>query len=260
MKYWYQKPHPSISEYVRSVLILEGFSQADNTKSSLFTNGMPALLCRTEKDHAGNEDVKQLTLFGKYVPAECWSTNGTTTIISYFFKPFALASMFNIPAISLMEAGIDLCDWNAHKTNALRTQLMYAESTSHKVQVLDNLIVHQLQQTCKECDIIKYATDQIMCNSDTEILSEILKKLSLNARTFQRIFKKYVGVTPSHYRRICQFQLSFTQLRAKKFDTLTDVAYDNGFADQSHFIRSFREFTQITPNHYLKSGLKEKDQ
>jgi AraC-like DNA-binding protein len=45
-----------------------------------------------------------------------------------------------------------------------------------------------------------------------------------------------------------------------EFDKLTDVAYKTGFADQSHFIRSFKEFTQITPNDYLKSGLKDKDE
>jgi AraC-like DNA-binding protein len=49
-------------------------------------------------------------------------------------------------------------------------------------------------------------------------------------------------------------------LRGKGFNNLTDIAYDNGFADQSHFIRSFKEFTQITPNDYLRSGLKEKHQ
>jgi AraC-like DNA-binding protein len=47
-------------------------------------------------------------------------------------------------------------------------------------------------------------------------------------------------------------------VRAKEFNTLTDVAFDNGFADQSHFIRSFKEFADITPNDYLRSGLKEK--
>ena len=93
-----------------------------------------------------------------------------------------------------------------------------------------------------------------------EILSVLLNKLNLTERTFQRIFKKYVGITPNQYRRICQFQISFAQLRSKKFDTLTDVAYDNGFADQSHFIRSFREFTQITPGNYLKFGMNGKNQ
>ncbi|TMI63582.1 MAG: AraC family transcriptional regulator [Bacteroidetes bacterium] len=260
MKYWYQKPNQLIAEYVRTVLILESFSQPDSNNLPLFTNGMPALLCRTENEETGNENILQLTLFGKSTPTDGWETDDNTTIIAYFFKPFALASIFNIAAAKLIDTPIDLSNWSPHKTNALRTQLVYAASTSSKIEVLDNLLIHQLQENNKECEIIKYATDQIMYDSGTEVLSAILKKLDLTERTFQRIFKKYVGVTPNQYRRICQFQLSFTQLRSQEFNKLTDIAYDNGFADQSHFIRSFKEFTQTTPMNYLRSGLNKKDE
>lgn len=258
MKYWYRKPHPSLSRYVRTVLILEGFSEPEADALPLFANGMPALFCKTEKHEAGNENVKQITLFGKSVPQECWATTTHTTIIAYFFKPFALPALFSTPAAALAKKPLDLESWHPLKTNALRAQLLYAASTSRKLEVLDNLLVQQLALNNKECEIIQYATDQIMYNSGTEVLAEILETLNINRRTFQRVFKKYVGVSPNHYRRICQFQLVFAQLRSGTFDTLTDVAYDHGFADQSHFIRSFREFTKTTPNSYLRSGLKEK--
>jgi AraC-like DNA-binding protein len=32
--------------------------------------------------------------------------------------------------------------------------------------------------------------------------------------------------------------------------SLTQIAYQSGFVDQSHFIRSFRLFTQMTPGEY----------
>jgi AraC-like DNA-binding protein len=260
MKYWYQQPNKLIADYVRTVLILEGFSKSETADLPIFTNGMSALFCKTEKDDSGNEKIVQLALFGKSVPEEDWVVQTHETIIAYFFKPFAPASLFNINAAKLLASPIDLDKWNAHKTNELKTQLIYAALTSRKIEVLDNLLIQQLQQHKRECEIIKYATDQIMLDPVTEILSEMLSKLDLNERTFQRMFKKYVGVTPNQYRRICQFQLSFYQLRSKDFNKLTDIAYDNGFADQSHFIRSFKEFTQITPNDYLKSGLKDKDE
>jgi AraC-like DNA-binding protein len=260
MRHWYQRPTELISGYIRTVLILEGFSQSDNDPLPVFTNGMPALFCKTAKDNSGNEEIIQLSLYGASVPDDCWTVNNNTTIIAYFFKPFALSTVFNIHAIKLKEQVFDLSNWNPHKANALKTQLNYADTITRKVEVLDNLIIYQLQKNSRECEIIQYATDHIMYDPCTEILSEMLEKLKLNERTFQRIFKKYVGITPNQYRRICQFQLSFFQLRSKDFNKLTDVAYDNSFADQSHFIRSFKEFTNLTPNDYLKSGLKNKNE
>jgi len=257
MKYWYQKPHPSLSEYVRTVLIVEGFSPSGENALPLFTNGMAALFCAMKKGEDGNEEIIQLTLFGKSVPDECWVVNPDTTIMAYFLKPFALSCLFNVPAAELNKQDIELSAWSPHKMNALKLQLAYAASTHQKIEIVDDLFILQLQQQQRECEIIQYATDEIMNNSRVDILTLILKKLDLNERTFQRMFKKYVGITPSQYRRICQFQLSFTQLRTKKFNTLMDVAYDNGFADQSHFIRSFKEFTEITPKDYIQSGIKK---
>ena len=260
MKHLYQRSHELLSGYVRTVLILEGFSQPETDSLPIVTNGMSALFCKTEKDGLGNESILQLMVSGRSIPEGYWSVNSNTTIIAYFFKPFALATFFNIPANKLNEQPIDLSNWNAHKINALKTQLTYAASTTQKLEVLNNLLAHQLKENKKDCEIIQYATDQIMLNPGTEILSEMLEKLDVNERRFQRVFKKYVGVTANQYRRICQFHISFSQVRSKDFEKLSDVAYDNGFADQSHFIRSFKEFTQLTPNDYLKWGLKNKDE
>lgn len=260
MKHWYQQPHQLLAGYIRTVLILEGSSPSDPNSLPIVTSGMHGLFCKTGKDSSGTGNILQLVLSGRSLPGEFWNAGTNTTIIAYFFKPFALATVFNIAANKLNEATIDLSNWNPHQTNALKTQLFYAGSASQKIEILDNLLTHQLEENKRECEIIQFATDQVMLDPGTEILSSMLNKLKLNERTFQRMFKKYVGVTPNQYRRICQFHISFSQLRAKDFDKLSDVAYDNGFADQSHFIRSFKEFTQVTPNDYLRSGLKEKDQ
>ena len=256
MIYKYQKPHPLLADYVRTVLTLDGSSRSNISKVPLFTNGMSAMMCRTEKDQQGNENVLQLTLFGKSTPPESWVVNQSTTIIAYFFYPFALASTFNMSAADLAKNPLDLYQSNPHQTTAIRSQLLYAASADEKCAVLDNLLIHQLSLNGKECAIIKVATDYIMHDPGPESLSTLINKLNLNERTFQRLFKKYVGITASQYRRICQFQLSLSQLRHNRFSNLTDVAYDNGFADQSHFSRSFREFTKITPGDYLSSGLK----
>jgi AraC-like DNA-binding protein len=258
MSHEYHKPNELLTEYVRTVLIIEGCSEADSNNLPIVTNGMPTLFCKTETKKTAFETISQVTLFSNAIPADCWTNNSSTTIIAYFFKPFALTSLFKVAAKALIKNPIDLCNWSPHKYNALKTQLVYADNTTRKIEVLDNLLIQQHEENQEVCKIIQYATEAIMQNPANEVLTEILTALKLNERTFQRIFKKYVGVTPTQYRRICQFQLSFEQLRSKKFGKVAEVAFDNGFADQSHFIRSFKEFTQTTPNDYLLNGLARK--
>ncbi|MEI9921992.1 MAG: helix-turn-helix domain-containing protein [Bacteroidota bacterium] len=221
MKHWYQKPHPLLSDYVRTVLVIEGYSEPDPMSPPLVTNGIAALFYKDGK----------LTLFGKSVPTDRWEIGEQTHIISYFFKPFVAAALFNLDAKKIDVVDLGTVDFNT----------------------IDDMLISKLN---RNCEIIKYATDQIMLDPSTAILPGIIKKLKLSERTFQRIFKKYVGITAGQYRRICQFQSSFSQLRSNDFHSLTDLAYANGFADQSHFIRSFKEFARTTPNIYLKEGLK----
>src|SRR5688572_22468105 len=179
MKYWYQRPNRSLSEYVRTVLILEGSAPSDPAALPLVTNGMQTLFCKTEKNAVDDDIIIQLTMFGRSIPSECLNVQVNTTIIAYMFNPFTLASMFSIAARTLLSEPVHLHNWNSHKTNAIRTQLAYAKSTTAKVEVLDHVLIQQLATNKKECSIVQYATDHIMSNHGTEILSALLKKLNI---------------------------------------------------------------------------------
>lgn len=250
MKHWYLKLNPGLSDYVRTLLIVDGFSHSESSDLPLFTNGMPALVCETRN----NKDLR-ITLFGQSVPSKDWIIEDNVSLIAYFFKPFALGSIFKLSAQDLKEKPVILELSDTKKISELHLQLPGAKTTEAKIAILDDLILAQLRINQRECEIIKYATDQLMLNSGSDTLSKIPEELNLTERTFQRIFKKYVGISANHYRRICQSYFAFSQLKGGHFDNLTDIAYSNGYYDQSHYIRSFKEFTDKTPNEYLKSGL-----
>lgn len=57
-------------------------------------------------------------------------------------------------------------------------------------------------------------------------------------------------MTPKKYVQLSLVNAAVAQIAAQPEMPLTEVAYDQGFYDQAHFIRIFKSFTGITPSKY----------
>lgn len=91
------------------------------------------------------------------------------------------------------------------------------------------------------------AIKKILASQGKCSMVEIAMHVNLTTWTFKRRFLSETGLTPKQFAKIIQFDRSLAQLSANDYTTLTDIAYQNGFADQSHFIRVFKSFTRKTP-------------
>jgi len=67
-------------------------------------------------------------------------------------------------------------------------------------------------------------------------------------------FPRYFGVSFGQYIRQMK-QEKATQLLLDKKRSITDIAYECGYADQSHFIRAFKQAHGITPLKYRNARL-----
>lgn len=255
MKQPYWKPHPTLAPLVRTILVLEEDQQHDSYATPIVTHGMPAMLCKIKHTSNKPASIEHLILFGNGIPEKYWKQKKGISTIAYFFHPFAMSCLFNIGAAKLKTSSLEIKKWNTAKYDILQGLIHTTKSTQEILDALDQLLLQQWKQQAPIWKIINESTDLMLMNSNKEIIASILDTMHLNERTFQRIFKKHIGITPTQFRRICQFQESFTQLRSRQFEKISDIAFDHGFADQSHFIRTFKEFTQQTPNDYLQSGL-----
>jgi methylphosphotriester-DNA--protein-cysteine methyltransferase len=80
--------------------------------------------------------------------------------------------------------------------------------------------------------------------------------LSIRAgrRQFERRFKACTGFSPMLFQRITRFQRCFRMLDQGTANSLTEVALEGGYFDQSHFIRDFRRFGGMDPKHYFRQA------
>jgi AraC-like DNA-binding protein len=246
-------PGEKISEYVHGILVIENSQVTKPFILPLYANGSPTLLFQTAKGQI-NGNTNHLTLFGQTVFPETLTIQDNFTLIAYFFKPFALLSLFGVSAQELTDNPIDLNLLTPKKTLELQEQLLNEDSAEKMISLLDNYIYCLITKVKSDLQLIKFATTEIARYSFKETLLKVRNELYITERTFQRMFEKNIGISPNLYRRVCQFNSAFVQLNKRKFHNLSDIAFENGYADQSHYIRAFKEFTSITPKDYLKFG------
>ena len=247
-------PGEKITKYVDRILVIENKHVTSPFILPLYANGVPTILFKSVRGKLGNENSHHLTLFGQTVLPESLTLTDEFTLIAYFFKPYTLLSLFRVSAQELTDRPIDLNLLSLHRSIELQERLLNADSVEGMIPLLDDFIFSLITNAKTESPIIKYATTQIANDPSKESLVAVQKELHITERTFQRMFERNIGIAPNLYRRICQFNSAFTQLNKRRHNKLSDIAFQNGYADQSHYIRSFREFTNITPKEYLQFG------
>lgn len=253
MKVMYLKPADKIAEYVQEILVLEDHWTGNPFVLPLFANGSPTLLFQTAKGNIQNSS-NYLTLFGQTVAPDTLTINEPFKLIAYFLKPYSLISLFHISAQELTDNPIDLNSLPSCKTDSLLEQLLHAGTTAAMIGLLDGYLFNLSTRIKTDNQLIQYATRKIIQSPYDSVLRNMQDELCVTERTFQRLFERNVGVSPGKFRRISQFNNTFQQLNRQRNRSLTDLAFSNGYADQSHFIRTFKEFTNITPTAYLNYG------
>ncbi len=244
-------PDPKIADYVQRILVIENFEVTSPFILPLYANAAPTLLFQTAKGEIGKQ-TNYLTLFGQTVFPETLTIRDNFIFIAYFFKPFALYSLFGVSAEELTDNPIDFKLLQATRTAVLQERLLNAISIAEMIALLDDYIYSLVTRVKSDMKVIKFATDQIAGSPTKETLAHIQKELYLTERSFQRMFDKNIGISPNLFRRISQFNSAFHLLNTTRFTKLSDIAFEHGYADQSHYIRAFKEFTNITPRDYLK--------
>ncbi|WP_422731858.1 AraC family transcriptional regulator [Leclercia pneumoniae] len=79
-------------------------------------------------------------------------------------------------------------------------------------------------------------------------LDAFARRFSLRKETLIRTFKQDTGLTPGTFLNVSRIEFAKARLRAG--DDIADVSYQSGFADQSHFHKTFVRYTAATPRQY----------
>jgi AraC-like DNA-binding protein len=76
----------------------------------------------------------------------------------------------------------------------------------------------------------------------------VARAAGVSRQHLSREFRERIGIGPKLYSRLARFQGGLVYAGCRARVDWAQVAVDMGYADQSHMIAEFRQFTGLTPN------------
>jgi len=101
---------------------------------------------------------------------------------------------------------------------------------------------------------VRDAVEHVAANRDITRVEQVAAGLGLSLRPLQRIFQKYVGVSPKWVIQRYRLHEAAAQLARAAQTDLTELALQLGYFDQAHFARDFKRLVGTSPGAYAKAA------
>lgn len=261
MVYRIFKPSESLKDFIRFYWVFE-------TNASEFTPLIhPATAAGSAKlafHYKGRFEIetrssnrRQLFTSGFQGPAgksEVFIGKESIGVFGVYFSPYALPALFSVPADELSNQNVEIESLLGKQGEELEDKMMSAESNTERLNIINTYFENRLNSLSSRRTAIEQSVHQVITNKGLINVNELSEELSVSKRQFERKFKSVTGFSPKLFSRIIRFENALTKMEA--CDTkLTEVAFECGFYDQSHFIRDFKEFAGQHPSAYLTNDL-----
>ncbi|WP_143305146.1 helix-turn-helix domain-containing protein [Chitinophaga vietnamensis] len=176
-------------------------------------------------------------------------------IFGVYLYPQAIPLLFNYAASELTNQQPDLLQLLGPAAAALEDKMWQAVNTQQRIAVITTFMEQRLAKHYKEERPVFQAIRDIIEQNGLIKIGGLADGYYLSERTFERQFSRFAGMSPKLFSRIVRFHAAMNQY-GNKNKSLTDIALESGYYDQSHFIHDFTAFSGSHPRHYF-SGLSD---
>lgn len=180
-------------------------------------------------------------------------TYGDFGIFGVYLYPYAIPAIFNMPANAVSNEMADLQTLLGAEGRELGEQMMLAENNKMRIAILTAFIEKRLVKNNVAYTNMHHSVLHVIEKKGLIKVQHLANDYCLSERQFQRKFKELSGFSPKIYSRINRFQHVMANYGNSQ-RSLTALAYDCGYYDQSHFIQDFKQFSGYTPAQYFNGS------
>ncbi len=261
MHYQTYEPHPDLAPLVKCHWTLEVPAAADAERQRIVPDGC------LELAFILGDDIKRYVNETEFILQPRAMVLGQTTAPFYIepqgyvntfavrFYPYGFANFVTVPIKGLANTETPLTAlFEPVAAKGLEQSIVEATDTMQRIEVVERFLLDRLHNKATIDRVVKATVDALLASNGSRSINAILAADPSKRRQLERKFMKQIGMSPKQLGKVIRLQTALCLLLGEKASSLTEIAYESEYYDQSHFIKDFREFTGTHPGEFLGNG------
>ena len=185
----------------------------------------------------------------------CTYYKGNYAIFCVQLKSNGFFAIFGIPQKILINNIFPLEDILGNEDNLLLTEQFQSAADIFEMASYMNTYLIKMFLSRKHkiyTGIISNIADIVLQNKGVISMDALALYGNMSIRNFERRFINEVGMPPKLYARITRFYNAVENKMLHPLKNWTEIVYENGYYDQSHFIKEVKLFSSKSPDDLFK--------
>ena len=174
-------------------------------------------------------------------------SKGDLNLFGVKFFPWTAKLIWQIDMHYLTDRCDDLHDLDLKRMTEFQDRIMEAHSTEARIKIMNSYLESfshlRIDQSLKSLLAELQAGQEL----------DLRQKYGIGIRRLEQRFREDIGISPKLFSRTIRLNELIWAMRHSTGKSLTQLAMDADFYDQSHFIKDFRKFTGYSPKQFLKA-------
>lgn len=179
-------------------------------------------------------------------------SSNTLNFIAVRFRCGAFRHFCAINFDEMNNSFLPLEDIWGKQIEELREQLQEDITPLSRISLLDSFFLKQFTNYRKENQLLDHSISYLYNNYNKTTVYALANEMNMSLRHFERLFKDEFGISPKKFQSISRFQSTLKQLLLNPNKDHLQIAFENGYYDQSHFIKDCKSFSDLSPTQLQK--------
>ena len=251
-------PSRTLAPYIKRYWAIENvLDKGEICVQRIIPTGLPELLLYFTPRPKILTDNKHLSdnvaLYGHQNDFYDMELTGELSVFSIVFQPQGLMQFFKFPLNEICNRNISLKDINGQAGRDLEEKMNETNTFQQRVSIVETYLFNLLKNNFADFEFrrINHISELIKQTYGNISINQMASEACLSRKQFERIFVENIGISPKQYLKIIRFQSAIFHKQQNNNLNMTELSYESGYFDQSHFINDFKSLCGLTPKQYF---------